>query len=172
MVGDFLPYVYQYLLEEFQPARMVYDTSTDTYWSLGNSVLGDFVRMRELTAGITQVTVKAKDRGDNLNRVERELDTSTSSHTVRSLLTAAHGRPTATVTKTYYVLWLPGETEHTTVSCYSIAGHENDGTYIEVESTNEVQVLGLEAKVIDLFRRKGLHIERAGGSLYELYVQR
>lgn len=159
--------VYQILHYEFGISRMVFDTSTDTYWSLRSDVLGDFIRMRELSDGIVQVTVKAKDRGDNINRVERELETGTSAFAVRNLLTAAHGKATARITKTYYVLWLEGENEHTNISCYSVEGHESDGVYIEIESTNVDKVLDLESKVLDLFDR----IERAEGSLYELYVQ-
>lgn len=157
------------LRREFVVSRSVFDTSTDTYWHLGEGVRGDFIRMRELEAGVIQVTVKGKDRlTGNLDRIEVELETATSRSVVRNLLTSAHGRPAGTLTKTYHVFWLAGESDHTNVSCYEVSGVV--GTYIEVESTNIDKVLELEAQVVEVFGREGIQLARATGSLYETLI--
>lgn len=155
---------------EFDVSRSVFDTSTDTYWHLGDSVRGDFIRMRELTEGVTQITVKGKDRlTGNLDRIEVEIETGSSRSLVRNLLTSAHGRAAGTIKKSYHVFWIVGENTHTNVSCYSVEGVA--GTYIEVESTNIDKVLELEAKVISIFNRHAIHLERATGSLYEVLIR-
>lgn len=150
--------------------RMVFGTSTDTYWTLPAWMRGDFIRMRELDNGITQITVKGKDKGTNDDRIELEIDTDSSRSTTRSLLTAAHGKAVGKIEKTYYVLWMAEENEHTTVSYYYIAGHVEDGVYIELESSSMSTVLELETKVIGILSRRDIHVERAQGSLYELYI--
>lgn len=164
-----LDHVHKVLGGELDISRSVYDSSTDTYWHLSSEVRGDFIRMRELgTEGRVQVTVKGKDKGSNLDRIEVELETTTSRTTVKNLLTASHGKAAGTVSKTYHVYWLTGENDHTNVSCYSIDGTE--GTYIEIESTNLSKVIELEAKVREILGRNGIHVTEAKGSLYELYI--
>lgn len=154
-------------------SRTLFGSSIDTYWSLPEEgpQKGQFIRMRERD-GIRQITVKGKDRGSNINRIEIDVDSTSDVQTITKLLTAAHGKPAGRVGKTYYVHWLEGESEHTNVCCYSI--QPIDGVYqdtiIEVETINEDKLLALEAKVIEAFRRRDIHIERASGSLYEMFI--
>lgn len=167
--GVYLGTIAELLRLELPVSKSVYDSSTDTYWHLRDpGVRGDFIRMRELGTTV-QVTVKGKDKGNNTDRIEVELETFSSKAVVRGLLTAAHGRPAGKITKTYHVFWLVGESEHTNVSCYAIEGDEQD-VYIEIESTGIDTVLELEAKVRTLLDREDIQVERAQGSLYELYI--
>lgn len=161
--------VHKVLGGELYVSRSVYDSSTDTYWHLPSGVRGDFIRMRELgTDDRVQITVKGKDKGTNVDRIEVEIESTAGRYLTRNLLTAAHGKAAGTVTKTYHVYWLTGENEHTNVSCYSIDGVE--GTYIEIESISLSKVIDLEAKVREILGRNGIHVREAGGSLYELYI--
>lgn len=152
--------------------RTIFGSSVDTYWSLGEDVKGQFIRMRERD-GIRQITVKGKDRGSNINRIEIDVDSTSDVSTINKLLNAAHGKAAGRIGKTYYVHWLEGESEHTNVCCYCVEP-EFMRVYphivIEVESTTESKMLEIEAKVSSHFSRQGYVIERAPGSLYEMFI--
>lgn len=174
VAGLTLSRVAELIQSGFPIVKSVFDTSTDTYWHLPDQVRGDFIRMRE-NQDYIQVTVKGKDKGTNIDRIEVEIDTSASRTMVRNLLSAAHGRPAGTVRKTYHVFWLDGESEHTNVSCYMIHNEldpDLEPVYIEIESTSIDKVLDLETKVQDILSREGVYVRRAVGSLYELYIMR
>ncbi len=148
--------------------KSLFGSSIDTYWTVHNSEAeADFIRMRERD-GIRQITVKGKDRDSNLDRMEIDIDSTSDVSTITKLLTAVHGKPSGKVNKTYYVYWL-GTGKHTTVCCYEVTDPIG-GVYIEVETTSSDKMLALEAKVLDTFRRQDIRIERASGSLYEMYI--
>ncbi len=161
------------LLDSFSStiSRSLFGSSMDTYWSLpeGGPQKGQFIRMRERD-GIRQITVKGKDRGSNINRIEIDIDSTSDVSTITKLLTAAHGKPAGRIGKTYYVYWLEEESEHTNVCCYYVTG-DPQFTVIEVETTSEYKLLELEAKVLEAFNRRDISIERATGSLFEMYIQ-
>lgn len=154
--------------------KLLFGTSTDYYWSIDNpDVQADFLRVRERD-GSVQITVKGKDRGTNINRMEREYSTTDPLGTVLGVTTAAFGPALGRVGKCYYVYWLDRQT---TVCCYQITEppvsdteSKGRGIIIEVESTNQNRVLELETKVVEEFNRRDIHIERAPGSLYEMFI--
>lgn len=152
-----------------EKSKLLFGSSTDTYWTISNpDVDADFIRMRERD-GIRQITVKGKDKGTNLDRLEVDVDSTSDVSKITKLLTSAFGRPAGRVGKTYYVYWL-GQSEYTTICCYSVDGHDYPHTIVEVETTSRDKMLELEAKVIEAFRRKDMVIERAPGSLYEMFI--
>lgn len=148
---------------------MVFSRSRDTYWHLPNEVGADFARMRELEDGRTQITVKAEDRGNSIDRMEIDVETFTSPYRVQKLIQAMIGRHASRLEKEYYVYWIR-ENDHTTISCYHISGTPPDLVYIEVESTEINQVLALETKVLEKFADVAT-VGRASGSLYDMYVR-
>lgn len=152
-------------------SRLLFGSSVDTYWTIADqSVDADFIRMRERD-GIRQITVKGRDRGTNLDRLEIDVDSTSDVGKITRLLTAAHGPSAGRIGKTYYVYWLTGESEHTTICCYSVdveGGYPH--TVVEVETTSTEKMLGLEAQVVAEFRRREYTIERAPGSLYEMFI--
>lgn len=171
-----------------EKSRLIFGSSVDTYWRIDNpEVDADFVRMRERD-GIRQITVKGKDKGTNLDRMEIDIDSTTDVSKITRLLTAAHGKHSGRIGKTYYVYWL-GASEYTTVCCYSVNFPDKtrlvidiDGrssteieqyphTVVEVETTSKDKMLELEAKVLDGFRRQGIKVERAPGSLFEMFIE-
>lgn len=157
----------EYILRtHFQPRiiRSLFGSSADTYWHLSPGVEGTFLRMRERD-GSTEITVKCKDRGTNLNRKETDVTSSSDIDTVRTMLTGALGEPAGIVRKIYYVYWL---SKHTTVCTYSV----NEDLYVEVETTTADRVEELEEEVLHLFRTHGIVVGRAAGSLYEMYIQK
>lgn len=151
--------------------KLIFGSSVDTYWTISNpDVDADFIRMRERD-GIRQITVKGKDKGTNLDRLEIDIDSTTDVSKITKLLTSAHGKPAGKVGKTYYVYWI-GASEYTTVCCYSVDHNGDDypNTVVEVETTSMEKMLQLESQVLDAFREKDLTIERAPGSLYDMFI--
>lgn len=150
--------------------KQLFGSSTDTYWQISNpDVAADFIRMRERD-GIRQITTKGRDRGTNLDRLEIDVDSTSSVNDITKLLTSAHGRPAGQVGKTYYVYWLD---RHTTVCCYSViepAGSVYPNIVVEVETVSMDKLLELETKVCTEFNRQDIRIERAPGSLYEMFI--
>lgn len=128
----------------------------------------DFIRMRERD-GIRQITVKGKDKGTNLDRLEVDVDSTSDVSKITKLLTAAHGKPAGRIGKTYYVYWI-GQSEHTTICCYSLSEVDYSHTIVEVETTSMEKMLELEAQVMDAFRDKQMRIERAPGSLFDMFI--
>lgn len=154
-----------------EKTKLLFGSSTDTYWSITDpEVDADFIRMRERD-GIRQITVKGKDKGTNLDRLEVDVDSTSEVSKISKLLSSAHGKPAGRIGKTYYVYWL-GKSEHTTVCCYSVQPDicEYPHTIVEVETTSRDYMLELETQVIEAFRIKEMKIERAPGSLYEMFI--
>lgn len=149
--------------------KLLFGSSVDTYWTITSSeVDADFIRMRERD-GIRQITVKGKDKGTNLDRLEVDVDSTSDVSKISKLLTAAHGKPAGRIGKTYYVYWLGGF-EHTTVCCYSLSEVTCSHIFIEVETISMEKMLELETRVLQSFTREGYDISRAPGSLYELFM--
>lgn len=144
--------------------KMISGKSTDTYWAVNNpDVTADFIRIRDL-GNSAQLTVKGKDRGTNLNRLEIDVDVESSLSKVTRLVQALLGKPSGTINKEYYVYWLD---EHTNISCYQVTEPAYPHIIVEIEGITEERVLELESSMI---RSWGDKIERAPGSLYEMLV--
>lgn len=174
-------------LLDSRKTKMIFGSSVDTYWPLPSEVKGQFIRMRERD-GIRQITVKAEDRGNHLNRVEIDIDSTSPVKDIVALMNAAHGRSLGRIGKTYYVYWI-GESEHTTICCYSvnfpddthlwIDSWDNSRTEIprlyphcvvEVETTSMGKMLDLETEVVRAFEEDKYEISRAPGSLYTMFL--
>lgn len=130
----------------------------------------DFARMRERD-GIRQLTVKGKDRGTNLDRIEIDIDCTSEPSKIIRFFTALLGKSVGKVGKTYYVYWIT-KSDHDTVCCYTVRDGENDhpNVFIEVEATSHEKMLDMEKRVIEKFTEMGIVVERAPGSLYEMFV--
>lgn len=72
-----------------------------------------------------------------------------------------------TIRKTYYVYVL--ENEHTTVSLYRVHG-DDDRIFVEVEARTKKRMLQLEDKVKKSLSEAGFEVDRAEGSLFEMFV--
>lgn len=164
-----------------EKTRLLFGSSVDTYWRIDNpDVEADFIRMRERD-GIRQITVKGRDKGTNLDRLEVDIDSTSDVSKIMRLLTAAHGKPAGRIGKTYYVYWV-GKGEHTTVCCYSLnfpdkeisnrrlSEVEYPHILVEVEATSMGKLLELEDQVLGAFISRCVRIERAPGSLFEMFI--
>lgn len=149
--------------------RLVFGSSKDTYWVVKDpDVEADFARIRERD-GIRQLTSKGKDRGSNLNRMETDVDSPTEFDTCHRLYTSFFGKEGGKICKTYYVYWI-SESEHTNISCYSVDNQSFSHIFVEVEATTMNRMLELEAEVIQALSLGGSKVERAPGSLFELFI--
>lgn len=143
--------------------------STDWYWTVpGDSVVADFIRLRDVDgSGKYQITVKGKDKGVNENRLEVDIDTTSSLPKILKLLQSTFGPAAGEVTKEYHVYW-PTPSEHLTISCYQVEG--SDIIYIEVEATSASSLDEWEGLVSSGFEKYHMSMDRAPGSLYEMYI--
>jgi len=149
---------------EVQEVRM--GTSKDTYWAAPARAKGQFARVRERD-GIRQLTVKGQDRGGNEDRLEVDLDCTSPTFRIHRFMRALLGKPAGVIEKTYWVFEL--ESEHDTVCCYEVLGHEGE-VFVECEAKTTARVHELVALVMSALVGEGLHVESAGGSLFELFV--
>lgn len=153
----------QLLLSDHQPIVRL-GTSVDTYWHINNpDVDADFLRVRERD-GIRQITVKGKDRGDNINRIEVDIDSTSETHRIHRLVRCALGKPAGVISKTYKVWEL--ESEYDTVCAYQLSTPVTSGVFIEVEARSEDRMRELER----LVRVAYTEAAPAPGSLYEMFV--
>lgn len=171
VAGSTLSLVNSRLEELFgqEKSKLLFGSSVDTYWRIDNpDVDADFIRMRERD-GIRQITVKGRDKGTNLDRLEVDVDSTSDVSKITKLLNSAFGKSAGRVGKTYYVYWL---SEHTTICCYSITDvtPQYDNIVVEVETTSMEKMLELEARVLTAFRAADIVVERAPGSLYEMFI--
>lgn len=152
-----------------EKTRLLFGSSVDTYWRIDNpDVDADFIRMRERD-GIRQITVKGKDKGTNLDRLEVDVDSTSEVSKINRLLSSAFGRAAGKIGKTYYVYWI-GSGEYTTVCCYSLTEIDYPHIFVEVETTSQEKMLSLESEVILALTRCGMRAERAPGSLFEMFI--
>lgn len=145
-----------------------FGASLDNYWRIADEkVKGDFLRTRELDNGSVQITVKSRDRDTLLDRMEIEIESSSSRTKILKLFNAVLGRPAGIIKKSYYVHWLD---KHTNVSCYKVLDPDYSRVIVEIESNSEERVLQLEKRVISLFDRNNIDLERATGSLFDMLI--
>ncbi len=145
-------------------------SSLDTYWRVPAELDAEaqFLRVRE-RVGIRQITVKGKDRGDNTNRIEVDVDSTSEVHKIHRLVRCVLGKPAGVVQKTYRVWEL--ESEYDTVCAYEVTQPVNDvGVIVEVEARTERRMLELEELVVGRISRYGVFPTRAPGSLFELFI--
>jgi len=138
----------------------------DTYYEVPGRA--DFVRLRNswgatsegIPKKLKEITVKRKDKGDNVNRLELNLKIE-SIETARAILNLALGPSTARIDKHELVYFLGGN-EHTVISVCRI-GRE---IFLEVEADSLESV---ERHVERIGRE--LSLKPSPKSLFELYVE-
>lgn len=127
-------------------------------------VEAQFLRVRERD-GIRQITVKGKDRGDNVNRIEVDIDSTSETHKIHRLVRCVLGKPAGIIAKTYRVWEL--ESEYDTVCAYEVTTPKYGNVIVEVEARTEERMRQLEQQV-----KRVLVAVPAPGSLYEMLITR
>jgi hypothetical protein len=141
-------------------------TSNDTYWEAPSGAPADFGRVREMSSGRCMLTAKGKDKGDNLDRIEVDLDVHGTPIQVVKFMENLLGVSGGTIRKTYGVYVL--ENEHTTVSLYRV--HGDDRVFVEVEARTKKRMLQMEDKVKRHLLESGFDSERVEKSLFEMFI--
>jgi hypothetical protein len=140
-------------------------TSTDYYYIINNTT-ADFLRIRASGEnGKVEATIKHKDKGNNLNRLEINTSFYNNLDDVLCFYKHLFSKPfDKELTKTYDVV-----IGNDVVFCSCIIiGTSN--IYIEVESGNEKDVLREMTKLCKYLSDNGISTVREERSFYEIYI--
>jgi len=135
--------------------------ASDLYWHAPVGSIGDFVRLRQKTGGSGQVTMKAKDRGNQTDRVEIDVEVEYSQG--KALMLGLFNEPIQKVRKRYYVFRLGDE--HTTISVYKIRSDER--IFIEVEAITTREVFTISDQLANY---TALNLSVVQNSIYDIFV--
>ncbi len=152
--------------------KSIFGSSVDTYWVPDSKAEAQFVRMRERD-GIRQITVKSRDKGSNINRLEVDVDSTSEVSKITRLLGALFGKAAGKVSKSYYVYW-DSEHEHTNICAYTVLDGDTiyPHTIVELETTTMEKLDEMDKRIIPALRKRGLEVTRAPGSLFEMFVEK
>lgn len=143
---------------------LVVGNATDIYWPAPRDGMGDFVRLRKTAKG-GQITLKSTDKGNNVDRVEIDLEVHDYKQ-AKELMLALHGKPKATVTKKYQVYFL--ENQFTNVSVYQVKG--DDRIFVEVEAKTKTRVKEIIQALMAAPKRPSDEFVWIQSSIYEMFV--
>jgi adenylate cyclase class IV len=160
-----------YICEQLNPDfELIRGVSTDSYWLTPKISKAQFVRLRKNPNRPAQLTVKGEDNGNNVDRVEIDVDCDFKQ--ANELMTFAYGEPLV-VKKKYDVFFL--EDEHTNVSMYQVHGRtvEIDGKevkpiFIEIEAQSMSRLLEISQQFSKLTNINSMWWVKS--SIYDMYV--
>jgi hypothetical protein len=149
--------------------RLIFGSSLDHYFLVPDRrARAEFFRVRERD-GIRQITVKGEDKGNSLDRLEIDIDSTSPLEDILKFGTAMFGTSIGKVGKTYYVYFL---NKWDTVCCYTVSEVTFDKVFVEVEATTMEKMLELEQRVIKGFENSGgPSVARAPGSLFTMFFK-
>lgn len=152
--------------------KSIFESSTDIYWIPGFEAKAQFSRLRDGN-GIRQLTVKARDKGSNINRLEIDLDCTSPIDKIIAYQEALFGPAAGQVSKRYHVYWTMGN-EHTSVSAYTVFVNSkpHPDTIVEIETLSIEGLTAMDEAIITPLQDMGLEVTRAPGSLFEMFVSR
>lgn len=149
----------------FLPSSYLKAYTIDNYWEVPGKA--DFLRLRHSWGyngdlekqSLKEITIKKKDRGSNLDRLEINGKIG-AVKVFRQLLEAALGHPRGSISKLEHVFWTP---DHAVISLCRIKKQ----WYLEVEA-QDLGTVSLWCEAIKTMTRIGFVLEPR--SLYEIYV--
>jgi len=142
--------------------------SKDVYWHPVSESSCDFTRVRYPSSSkdLPQLTVKKKDKGYILDRIEIDLDVCNADNAVK-LVNMVIGKPAGDITKTYSVLFLNKKEEN--VSVYKVDGC--DHIFLEIEARSSDKVRSFEKQLKKGLENHNFNLKRVYHSLYELIIK-
>lgn len=162
--------IYKKMAEvEYNP---IIGSSEDLYWNppFPKKYKANFVRLRKLDRLRGQMTVKGKDKGSNIDRIEIDLAVDTAQ--AYELITSFLGKEAGVVDKTYIVYRMD---EH-------ISGHDDNisiyqvkrdkSVFVEVEARSHAVMNKLIFDLSSILRGYGLALIHESRSLYEMFVKK
>jgi len=143
----------------------------DNYFHPPKGARADFCRIRQMGRGRAQFTIKYKDRGSNFNRVEKDLELSSSQvGQMASMLSDLCGSSAKVLWKQYYVAYYSGS-KHNTLSLYWLPDDKEDRTFIEIEGLTAKAVSKVKTILAQFLKKQGLRWIRERRSLFEIFVR-
>jgi len=160
IVSDFMEVLYP----DFEK---ISGRSYDLYWAAPKDSNADFIRLRRTDDRRAVITLKASDNGNNVDRVEIDLEVDDYDQS-KEILIALRGDPVK-LTKRYDVYFL--ENSDTNISVYQVSG--DDKVFIEVEGRTSHRVNELCHKLNNLFcHGMMINLHQVNNSLYQMYIQK
>jgi len=132
--------------------------STDSFFNPPATSSSQFIRLREHQDGKAELTIKSKDKGNNYNRLEINVEVN-SLAMMRKMLENLHGPALLELEKSYTVFFLKDEV---LVSTYRVIGDER--LFLEVEAPT----LKLVDETVSLLKNT-LELELESKSLFEIF---
>jgi len=148
------------------PEDLIIGKSKDVYFLPPPKSKVDFARVRyypDKDGG--QMTIKASDKGNNVDRVEIDVEVSDCDQSVKFLSSLLGTEPSGTLTKRYIVYFL--DKRDTTVSLYQVVGDSRVFLEVEARSMDKVNRLLAELKKTVPFEMQQVH-----SSLFQLFVEK
>lgn len=152
-----------FIEELYSDFDLLIGKSYDEYWNTPRNSLASFARLRKTTDGKAQLTVKSQDKGDNIDRIEIDLEVDDYRQAKRFM--EAIFDEGEKLSKKYYVYFL--ENDDTTISLYQVTGDPN--IFIEVEARTKTRVKNLISEIVKQFPQLTLY--RIDKSLFQMYIE-
>jgi len=152
------------VFDEDRCESIIVGASKDVYFTPPKDAKADFMRVRygHKKGDQSYFTIKYTDRGDNLNRVEKDVPIGDPDLMVDTL-SDLHGAPRGAIHKRYKVYFL--SEEHDTISVYQIKGDAR--VFVEVEATSQVK---LEKFLAEVQKVLPYTLTRSTKSLYQMFL--
>jgi hypothetical protein len=148
--------------------KSLYGSSLDHYFLVPDRrARADFFRVRERD-GIRQITVKGEDKGNVLDRMEIDIDSTSPIEDILKMAQAMFGPALGRISKTYHVYFI---NKWDTVCCYKVTEPNYDKVIVEVEASTMEKMLDLERRAVEGLASKGIEVYRAPGSLYNMFIK-
>lgn len=156
--------VEEFLRQEYPDRTTITGRSSDTYWRAPHRSVAAFVRLRQNPHGKAQITLKSNDKGDNVDRVEIDLEVDDFAQ-AKELLAVLHGEELEKVTKRYNVYFL--ENSDTNIAVYQIVDDPQERVFVEIEGRSIKRVNSL---VKGFTEWTGWNFLVVNSSIYEMFV--
>lgn len=145
--------------------------SVDAYWHApyGKKHKADFLRLRNMGHNQGQMTAKGKDRGNNEDRIEIDLEIYNLKQS-RILMESFLGKPSGIVDKNYIVYeGAKLENYGDTISIYKVK--ESLSIFLEIESNTKSGLEKLYKTLTKEMSSRNIDLKREPRSLYEIFIK-
>ena len=142
--------------------RIIKGIGVDTYFKPPVGAKADFVRVRDTTNGLAQITLKYTDKATNVDRVEKEADTSDTEMTIE-IFKDLLGPPLGTIEKKYTVYFL--DSKDSNISVYQV--RDDDRVFVEIEARTMEKVNQIRKLIED---EQPMEFKQVNKSLFQIFV--
>lgn len=148
------------------PEEVIIGKSKDVYFNPPNDSKADFARVRFFPDSKKgQLTLKSSDKGNNVNRIEIDVEVEDADQAVEFCKALLNREPSGIINKRYIVYIL--DKRDTTVSLYQIVGDSRVFLEVEARTLDKVDKVLAEIK-----KDLPYELESVGKSLFQIFVEK